>query len=199
MHSSSPCPKTLQRPFESTRGFTRFPRSARQPSFSALDTLDTRFLTASTQIRNSLFNVHAINFNGFPTPRWYEIETSASTLAQSGMFFATNDSDDFSASTVANENKDVFVTWNSTSVGTRDAPAFSPQIRVSGRLQSDPSDIASRSVVFESPVDWQSFRWGDYSAITLDPLDSRCAWGVNEKGNTNSIWGSRLFQVCFPQ
>jgi len=40
-------------------------------------------------------------------------------------------------------------------------------------------------------------RWGDYSAVTLDPSNEANAWLVNEKINNNSIWGSRIITIGF--
>jgi hypothetical protein len=40
-------------------------------------------------------------------------------------------------------------------------------------------------------------RWGDYSAVTLDPSNQATAWLVNEKINSSSIWGSRIITIGF--
>ena len=44
-------------------------------------------------------------------------------------------------------------------------------------------------------------RWGDYSAITLDPLDPQTVYGVNEKVFTSSnptVWQSYIFNGTLP-
>ncbi len=181
-------------------GLYNIPPRARQPeTFATLDTLDARFQNASTQIGTSLFNVHTINL-GFPTPRWYEIDTAADSVIQSGIFFGAPTSDDFNPSITVNDSKDVFVTWSSTKLLDREGPGYQVQIRASGRLSIDPPGaISSGSVVFQSPTFHTLGRWGDYSAITVDPLDSVCAWGVNEKGQSApDRWGSFIFRACFP-
>jgi hypothetical protein len=46
----------------------------------------------------------------------------------------------------------------------------------SGRLSTDPAGvIPSGVVVFQSTTPYFNFRWGDYSAITLDPNNASCA------------------------
>jgi hypothetical protein len=198
-NSSRPDAAALSGPFLVNVGLYNVPPNARQPGTTAvLDTLDARFQNASTQLGNSLFNIHTINFAGFATPRWYEIDTAATSVVQSGLFFTTATSDDFNPSITANDNKDVSVTWSATDLGSREDPGFFPQIRASGRLHTDsPGVIPSGSLIFQSPTFYTQFRWGDYSAITVDPLAPECAWGVNEKVNAPFEWGSRFFRVCF--
>jgi len=188
-------------------GLYNIPPNARQPGTSqVIDTLDARFQNASTQLDDSLFNVHTINVAGFATPRWYEIDTAATNVVQSGLFFTTATSDDFNPSITVNDDKDVSVTWSATDLGSRETGGFFPQIRASGRLHTDPSGvIPSGSLIFQSPTaltgnfdpSLNAQRWGDYSAITVDPLALECTWGVNEKVNAPAQWGSRIFRVCF--
>jgi len=167
-----------------------------------LDTLDGRFLNASTQIGDRLFQVHTINFGGFPTPKFYEFNTTSNTVVQSGFFFAAGDSDDFNASIAANAARDVYVTWSATRRSTN----TNAQVRFSGRRNFDPANvIAAGSSLFTSPTcitgnfdpRFGTQRWGDYSAVTVDPSNSFRAWLVNEKINSSSAWGSRIAQVGY--
>jgi hypothetical protein len=124
---------------------------------------------------------------------------AARAVAQTGVFFGTGTSDDWNASIVADDTRDVFVTWSSSNaLGSReDNPPYFAQVRTSGRLSTDPPGvIPSGVVVFESTLPYFNFRWGDYSAITLDPNNANCAWGVNEKINAAFTWGSRFFNSC---
>ena len=45
------------------------------------------FQAASAQYNNSLWNVHTINSDTYPTPRFYQINTDTNTMVQSGDFF----------------------------------------------------------------------------------------------------------------
>ena len=200
--AGDPTTTTLADPFTIDVPTYRIPRSAQQPGvLNTLDTLDTRFVNASTQIGTRLFNVHTIAVGTFPTPRWYELDLAAHAVAQTGVFFGTDTSDDWNASIVVNDTSDVFVTWSSSNpVVFRDnnPPSYFPQVRTSGRLSTDPPGvIPSGVVVFESTLPYVNFRWGDYSATTLDPNGASCAWGVNEKVNAATTWGSRFFSSCF--
>lgn len=166
------------------------PPDARQPGTPLrLDTLDRRFVNASTQIGDRLYQVHTINSFGLPTPRWYEIRTTNSTLVNFGEFFEGPSSNDFNASIAANESRDLFVTWTSTDPNF--PFAHQARMRVSGKRSFD-AFIASPGFPMgpTSPTFYTGFRWGDYSAVTIDPLDRRFAWAVNELVRSTSTWKS---------
>lgn len=176
------------------------PPNAKQPGTTeTLDTSDMRFVNASTQIGNSLWQVHTINVNGLPKPKFYEFNTAMNTVIQSGIISASATSNDWNASIAANANNDVYVTWTSTdpNAGTH------AQVRFSGRLHTDPlNTISSGSALFTSstfydPSSDSPERWGDYSAVTVDPSDPLRAWIVNEKINQSNVWGSRIGEIGF--
>ncbi len=183
------------------------PPFAPQPGTSEeLDTLDARFENASTQIGNSLFQVHTIDVDGFATPRFYEFDTLNNSVIQNGAFYGSPTSNDFNASIAANRHKDVFVTWSSTDAANQ----VNAQVRVSGRLHTDPPGvISSGSSLYDSatylsgePSDLGPYiqQWGTYSAVSLDPADPRgaTAWIVNEHVLTNDLWGSRIGRISLP-
>lgn len=176
------------------------PPSAKQPGTTeTLDTSDMRFVNASTQIGNSLWQVHTINVNGLPKPKFYEFNTATDTVIQSGIISASSTSNDWNASITANANNDVYVTWSSTDPNT----GINAQVRFSGRLHTDPintissGDTLFTSSTFYDPSSDSPERWGDYSAVTVDPEDPLRAWIVNEKINRSAVWGSRIGEIGF--
>jgi hypothetical protein len=71
------------------------PPDARQPgTVKRLDTLDSRFVNASTQSGVNLWQTDTINLGGFPAPKFYRINTATNTVNQSGFYFASGTSDD---------------------------------------------------------------------------------------------------------
>jgi hypothetical protein len=163
-----------------------------------LDTSDARFENASTQSGNDLWQTHTIALGSFPAPKFYRLDTSTNTISQSGFYFASGTSDDFNASIAANDSGDCFVTWSSTD----SSAGKNAQVRVSGKLSAD-AGIAAGPAAFTSPTFYNASadnpeRWGDYSAVTVDPLNASSAWLVNEKVNANNaIWGSRIVSFGF--
>jgi len=171
------------------------PPSAPQPGTSAvLDTLDGRFVNASTQTGDFLWQVHTVNLVGFAAPKFYQINTATHSVLQKGFFFASGSSFDFNASIVANGNNDIFLTWTST-----DPPAgINAQVRFSGcDHNAGPAVPGSGTAAFTSPTWFGGGRWGDYSAVTVDPLNPRQAWLVNEDILATHDWGSRIVGIGF--
>jgi hypothetical protein len=191
---------TLTGPVSITVPSYSVPPSARQTGTSGklLDTSDSRFVNASTQSGNDLWQTHTIALGGFPAPKFYRLNTSTDTVSQSGFYFASATSDDFNASIAANDSGDCFVTWTST-----DASAGrNAQVRLSGKLSADAGisagPTAFTSSTFYHPSTDNPERWGDYSAVTTDPLNAANAWVVNEKVNIGGLlWGSRIVRFGF--
>ena len=145
---------------------------------------------------DSLWQVHSVAFpaNQAPTPKFYEFNTADNTVKQSGYFFADSFSDDWNASIGADvTNTRTFVTWSSTDV----LQGISAQVRFGGCSPSANCAIGTGDVEFTSNAFWTFVRWGDYSAITIDPTDPDGAFLVNEYLIDNVTWGSRLAQLHF--
>jgi hypothetical protein len=83
--------------------------------------------------------------------------------------------------------------------------AVNPQIRYAGRLVTDPLNQLSQGeghildgAGFQSGT---SNRWGDYSALTVDPLDDCTFWYTNEyyeMPNASFAWKTRIANFRFP-
>lgn len=178
--------------------YTLPPEASQPDTFALLDTLDARFINASTQVGDLLWQVHTINRNGYAKPKFYAIDTKTATVVQSGFFSKSPTSHDFNASIAANEENDIFVTWNATDP----AAGTQAQIRFSGKKFSAPS-IPAGSAAFTSTVPYESIEdtgiawWGQYSAASVDPTDNSRAWIVNEKVDSAFIWGTGIARIGF--
>ena len=73
------------------------------------------------------------------------------------------------------------------------------QVRVSGFDHNDGSAyiLGPGIAAYTSPAPYAGGRWGDYSAVTVDPLNPRRAWLVNEDILRNQDWGSRIVGIGF--
>jgi hypothetical protein len=191
------------------------PPDARQPgSTDRLDTLNARFQNASTQIGNQLLNIHTIATGSFPTPKWYQINTSTNAVTTSGFVFEAGDSDDFNPAVVGssvggtstNPIGRMFFTWSATdAVGSN---LHQASVKGSGRLAADSTTTTGGSTFAQASVAYNPStssveRWGDYSAVTIDPVAvSGCpvgqrAWLVNERQSSSTLWGSRIGRLGF--
>ena len=181
-----------------TVGSYSVPPSAHQSGTAVrLDTSDARFGNASTQNGVDLWQTHTVALGSFPAPFFYRINTSTLAVSQSGFYFASGSSDDFNTSIAANAAGDCFVTYSSTD----STVGINAQVRLSGKLSADGSilagPVAFTSTTFYNPSGDNPERWGDYSAVTLDPSSSSSAWLVNEQINSISLWGSHIVKFGY--
>lgn len=173
------------------------PNAARQPGTSAtLATLNSRFINASLQKVNALWQIHTIGNGGYVTAKFYLVDLGQKNVAWTDLFFASQTSDDFNASITANPIGQRFITWTST-----DAPAGTQaQARFIGTGVFGPPAFPGKSA-YTSPTFYGTAgiqRWGDYSAMTVDPVDTSRAWATNEIVDTQTTWGSRIFNIGIP-
>lgn len=81
---------------------------------------------------------------------------------------------------------------------------INPQIRYAGRLASDPlNTLAQGEATLFAGTGSQtgtSNRWGDYSDLTVDPVDDCTFWYTNEYYQTTGIfnWRTRIGSFKFP-
>ena len=114
---------------------------------------------------------------------------------------------DFNPSIVANGAGTLFVTWSAT-----DPPAgVNAQVRLGGKLLADACGVIGPGILVNQSANplTGNFdpnhgvqRWGDTSAITLDPSNTSTVYGVNEKvqaddGGPNR-WKSYFFNAHNP-
>jgi len=185
---------TMKGPFSVTVPSYGIPRDAHQFNGPDLETGDARFLGPSTQVGSSLWNTHTVSANP-PTPRFYEIDTSARTLKQTGKFYASASSDDWNATIVATAAGDAFVSWSSS-----DPVAFKPvEARFTGRASTDPTGAMqpSQALAITSGVRDTGTApepWGRWSGIAIDPSASgscaagKRAWVMNEAVQGDGSW-----------
>jgi hypothetical protein len=183
------------------------PANAAQPgctagSTCALDTGDARFSSQTWQYSDNLWATHTISSGGLPTPKWYDIDIAGAginTVKQQGFYFATATSSDFNASIAARTNGRAYVSWNAS------GSTFFVQQRASGRTAADAlNTLGSQIAVATSAVsltgnfdpNFGSQRWGDYSNTWPDSSTTTCAWGIGERVNTSTTWGTRLQRFC---
>jgi hypothetical protein len=181
------------------------PPDAVQPNGQRLDSLDGRFQSASIQSRDRIWNIHTIASRTTPVIRWYRLRRAASTVLSTHTFtsghlfnpsFVTGSGID-GAPAFINASRTVptcttsscrasmltFSGPNSTSTGWLGYVAASS---TSQFLTTNGSTLCNNDAR-------RSCRWGDYSAITVDPNEAGSAWGFNQliNGTNQFNWFTR--------
>lgn len=147
----------------------------------------------------SLLVTHTVNAGTSVGIRWYEIrnpEGNPPTLYQQGTF-APDNNFRWMPSIAQDKVGDIAVGYSVS------GSAMYPAIRYTGRVPSDPlGTMETEHSIKEGtgaqlPPDW---RWGDYTAMTLDPIDDCTFWYTNEYYSVSSIqgWRTRIASFKFP-
>ncbi len=176
--------------------------SAPQPGGANLDTLSDRLMFRAAYrnfgTHESVVLNHSVAVSGRNAVRWYELRDPAGTpvLWQEGTF--APDSEHRWMGSVAMDAEGNIALGYSVSSG-----ATSPSIRVTGRLAGDPpGQMTLQETTVQAGTGYQtgSGRWGDYSTMSVDPVDDCVLWFTHEyaAGTSSTAWGSRVVALELP-
>jgi len=130
--------------------------------------------------------------------RWYEIRNPSGTPSVTQQSTFSPDSTFRWMGSIAMDKQGNMAMGYSTSSST-----VRPSITTTGRLAGDPGNTMQVETLLYPGVGSQLTnltRWGDYSAITVDPVDDCTFWYTNEylKGNGTFNWSTRIVNFKFP-
>ncbi|NOZ93875.1 MAG: PQQ-binding-like beta-propeller repeat protein [Acidobacteria bacterium] len=146
----------------------------------------------------TLVVTHAVDVNGSDHAgvRWYELQNAGGgwAVAQAGSY-APDADDRWSPSAALDAAGDLAVGFTTASGATY------PTIRWAGRLVSDPpGSLAQGEATVVAGAGSQtstSARWGDYSTMSVDPVDDCTFWYTSEYLDTTSPAGWKTWVASF--
>ena len=166
-----------------------------------------------------VFN-HAVNVDGFGLVgiRWYELRRTppgpGSWVIQQQGTFAPADSTTTTTTSIhrwtgsigMDQAGNIALGYNVSNDGVAPHPTVYPGIRIVGRLQSDPPGEMTTPEVHLADGGAANGssggqRWGDYSALRVDPLDGCTFWYTTEyvpAGGQQTHVGAVRFPTCNP-
>lgn len=166
------------------------PLDAIQPDGSQSVALnDSRLAARVVTVNGIIFATHHVDVGGRSAIRWYRINASTKTLAESGTISDTN-LDLYYPSIAANSNGYVVIGCNGSGSGagefigsyacigftTNNVTKFgSPMLLAIG--DHCYHDVNDQTSFFLDDV-WGESRWGDYSATSSDPSDANRFWTI---------------------
>ena len=127
--------------------------------------------------------------------RWWELRRSngsAWSLAQEGTY-APDAHSRWMSSAATDQAGNLALGYSTGSA------SLSAGIRINGRLQGDaPGTLTQGETILASGTGVQSNeRWGDYSALVVDPVDDCTFWYTNEYAPANGTWGTQIGKFKF--
>jgi hypothetical protein len=144
----------------------------------------------------SLVVNHSIDNGGPSAIRWYEIRTPSSpTIFQQGTF-APDTNYRWMGSAAMDSAGNIAVGYSVSSSG------LNPGIRFTGRAPTDPLGTMGTEVNIKNGAGSQTGglnRWGDYSSLSLDPVDDCTLWYTTEylKANGSFNWSTEIANFKF--
>ncbi len=131
--------------------------------------------------------------------RWYEIRSpgSSPTVFQQGTFAPSDTSYRWMPSIAMDKAGDIAVGYSESS------STVAPSIFYTGRQASDPAGtMESEAPILNGAFSQTSglSRWGDYSAMSVDPADDCTFWYTNEYLPSNGTfnWATQIASFVFP-
>ena len=145
---------------------------------------------------------HTVNAgSGRAGVRWYELSASGSSwsIAQQGTYAGDTPTSDTAhrwMGSAALDRMGNLALGYSLSSGT-----LYPSIGIAGRLAGDPSGTLAQGerIIFSGTAAQLGVnRWGDYSSLSLDPLDGCTFWFTTEYSAGGWNWHTRILAFKFP-
>jgi hypothetical protein len=175
------------------------------PQFSTTELVDSlgdrvmyRFSYRNFGTYQSLLVTHSVNSGGSVGIRWYEIRGprgNPPTLHQQGTF-APDSNFRWMPSIAQDKVGNIAIGYSVSST------SMYPAIRYTGRVPSDPLGRMESEVSIREGTGAElpsNDRWGDYSAMTVDPVDDCTFWYTNQYYSVSSLrnWRTRVASFKF--
>ncbi|MCL4507453.1 MAG: carboxypeptidase regulatory-like domain-containing protein [Chloroflexi bacterium] len=178
------------------------PQPGGAPALDAVgDRIMHRLVYRNFGNHESLLANHTVDAGGgLAGVRWYEVRDPGGSpgIYQQGTY-APDTTNRWMGSIAMDQSGNIAIGYSASSA------SITPSIRYSGRLATDPLGALSQgeqSIINGAGVQTNSTysRWGDYSAMTIDPSDDCTFWYVNQyySFTSSSYWHTRVGAFRFP-
>lgn len=185
---------------EACGGGTCIPQpSTTQRLDSLADRLMYRLAYRNLGTHESLVVTHSVTVGSTPSgARWYEIRNlgGTPTVFQQGTF-SPDATSRWMGSIAMDQQGNMLLGYSASSSSVR------PSVRYTGRLAGDALGTMQTESTLIAGVGSQTgglSRWGDYSAMTVDPVDDCTFWFTTEylKSTGSFNWSTRIGSFKFP-
>jgi len=181
---------------------------ARQPNGTqVIETLDSRLTANIYQANGRLYGVRTVTPDSSPGVagtstglQWFVLNASSGALIESG-FIGGDGYDYFQPSIAVNAWGEAVIGYNRSGGAEKgvngNISVFAQAFRTDplGGLDAWGNSLLLRQSATDGYNLSRSsgrFRWGDYSAVSLDPLDSRSFWLIGEFAPASDNWATSI-------
>lgn len=178
-----------------------------QPNGQTLDGIGDRLMFRNAYRKfpdghDAVVNNYSVSAGGVSGVRWFELRN---VLVAPAVFQESTYQPDttwrFMGSAAMDNQGNIAIGFSASSA------AVVPGLRYAGRLAGDPVNVLAQgeNTLFAglgSQSSGTGNRWGDYSALTVDPVDDCTFWYTNEfypAGSTDFNWRTQIGNFAFTQ
>lgn len=151
----------------------------------------------------SLLAVHSVRASGTNAKpvagtRWYEIRNpfGAASIYQQGTYGPNDSISRWMGSIAMDKNGSIAIAYSASGA------SLFPGIRYTGRLATDAlGTMTQGESIMYSGTGYQKGvnRWGDYSSLSVDPVDDCTFWFTTEYNNSKAwAWGTKIGSFKLP-
>lgn len=149
------------------------------------------FGTHETLVGNLVTDVDGTDWGGI---RWYELRRSNGgswSLFQEGTY-APDSNNRFMGSVAMDGDGNIALGYNAV------GPSLHPSLRYAGRLASDPTGTLPHGEITMAAGSASngSERYGDYSSLSIDPVDD-CTFWLTGEYNPSTLWSTKIGTISF--
>ncbi len=166
---------------------------------SLADRLMSRLAYRNFGSHQSLVVNQSVAVSGSSGVRWYEIQAPNGTpvVAQQGTY-APDSNYRWMGSIAMDKAEDIALGYSVSS------SALHPSIAIAGRVPTDPAGTLETETTVITGSGSQTYsltRWGDYSSMTVDPVDDCTFWYTTEYMVADGAWNwnTRIANFQFPE
>lgn len=160
-----------------------------------LDNGDGRISAMVYRVGDTLYAVHGTQVDGRAAIQWFVVDAPSQTLSDTGLITDTN-LDLFYAAICANTSGSVVIVYNGCSTNTYISSYGIAAERINGTLVfGNPVLLQAGAAPYRVSNPSATSRWGDYSAISPDPLDPSRFWSLTLYPSSTSAWSTELSEL----
>lgn len=164
---------------------------------SKLEANDARFAALVYGVNGVLYAAHSTELSNRIAIRWYRIRASDAVLLESGTLADTN-LDLFFPSIAANSNGTVVIGCNGSSSNT-----YVSSFAFVGQTVNGVTTFGSPILLYSGTTSYHGddealagqSRWGDYSATSVDPVDSSRFWTIQIVPVDVNVWSTQITEL----
>ena len=165
------------------------------PPGLTLDHMNRNGLATNLVIQNnSLWGVQTVRDNGQAALRWFQVDLNTNKVLQEDLIKRPG-LNFFYGSIAVNKAGDVVIGFSGSGPSQ-----FASAYAVAGITRGGMTVFGDPMLLKQGVASYQDMRgnrWGDYSATTLDPSNSKSFWTIQEWASGLSSWSTQITEIGF--